>query len=204
MTKYEVFKKTVEKFQPGGTEGAFMLSAITEVDSRSFKVLLGRNLKYMKWWFSPVLWIGLIFFLTVVLGATIAFFMGVSVSTSPIAIFFILIGISCLYRDTIITVTSDGLDIYLLNSLFIFGVTTADDKVSLPFDRISCVKVKTGKVFQRTHFTFEFLHNDKMYRIKTTVANRLKMSEQAENLRRLFETLEEKQLYKKILENFKE
>lgn len=73
------------------------------------------------------------------------------------------------------------------------------DKFNLPYDKISSVKVKIGKVIKNTHFTFVFLHNNKKHKIKTNMRNKIwKMEEQEKNLEHLLEMLEKKQFYSKI------
>ena len=62
------------------------------------------------------------------------------------------------------------------------------DKFSLPFDKITNVKVSTGRF--NTAFTFEFLDEGNKYKIRNSVPNKnRKMNEQAENLKILLEEI---------------
>jgi hypothetical protein len=91
-------------------------------------------------------------------------------------------------RTTLISVTDKGLDFYFIESKNNLKYEVYD-KISLPYDMITNIKVKKGRF--NTGFTFEIAIEDKSYKIKTSVQNKnKKIKEQAENLKQLLETLE--------------
>ena len=185
MSKYSAFKNAIETFQSGAAD-APILMATTEVNDKGFKALLGRKLKW-----QPGISTGILiaaFAIIAVSAFSIALFG--NTGTPAFAAFVPMIVIIFLIRTTFVTIGDSGLDFYFadprLGSKYVVY-----DKLSLPYDKITNVKKRTGKF--NTGFVFEFSADGKTYKIKTTVPNKIKRTdEQAENLKRLLEVLEER------------
>ena len=192
MSKYQGFKEAIEAFQPGGAD-APILYATTEANEKSFKALSGRKLKL---WSSRttivILVCALIFIAASVVSAILTRQLGGTPVPAPAV--FVPMFILFLFRTTLVTIGDAGLNFYFLEIKF--GKYAVSDKISLPYDKISNVKVKVGKVFKHTHLTFHFDVNGKNHKIKISISNRMKkVQEQSENLKVLTETLEKKNLY---------
>jgi len=182
MSKHQALKNAIEGFQSGGADAPILYST-TEMNEKGFKALLGRKLQSRP---LPVaLWIGVFAIMAVSIVSTVAFRQaGVSTFGAFVPIFVVFFFI----RTTLISVGDQGLDFYFIESKR-GSKYAVYDKISLPYDRIANVKVKTGRF--NTHFTLEFSSEDKNYKIKTSVPNKnKKMQEQAENLKHLLEVLQ--------------
>jgi len=190
MSKNQAMKGVIKAFRPGGAD-APILYASTEVNEKSFKVLTGRKLKLWSTHTTILLAVCAIFLIAILFVATIL----TGPAAAPVPAVFTPLIIALLFRTTLITVTDTGLDFYFIESRF-GSKHVVSDKLSLPYDRISHVKIKVGKVFKNTYFTFEFLQDDKKYKIKTSMSNKMrKMKEQEENLKYLLEMLEKKHVH---------
>jgi hypothetical protein len=184
MSRYQVFKDAIETFQPGGAKSSILFST-TEVNEKGFQALLGRKIK----WRSMSISIAIITLAIIAASAITIIFFG-HTGTPSFAAFVPLFIIIFLFRTTLITVNDDGLDFYFIDSKF-GRKYVAYDKISLSYDMITNVKIRTGKF--NTGFTFEFSNGDKKYKIKTTVPNKMrKVSEQAENMKHILEMLEKR------------
>jgi len=190
MSKHQRLKNAIEAFQPGGADAPILYST-TEVNEKGFKALTGRKLTL--WSIHTTIAIVACFTFLIAISVVATILTGPGAATAP-AVFVPLI-IALLFRTTPIVIREGGLDFYFLESR-LSSKYVVSDKLSLPYDRISNVRVKTGSVFKNNRYvTFEFLHNDKKYKIKTSMANKMrKMQEQEENLNYLLEVLEKKQL----------
>ena len=185
MSKHQAFKDAIEVFQPGGADAPILYST-TEMNEKGFVALLGRKLK---WYWSAPITITIIAITIIATSAVVAIIGGTPQAT-PIAVFIPMFVIIFLYRTTLVAVNGNSLDFYFIDAK-LGSKYVVYDKINLPFDKITNVKVKIGKVFKNTHFTFEFLHEGKNYKIKTTIPNKMKkMKEQEENLKCLLEVLE--------------
>ena len=190
MSKHQVLKNAIEAFRPRGAD-APMLYATTELSDRSFKALIGRKIKF--WTIHYVASV------CIILGAIIfaAFiptliFGGPPVAgawAGPFAVLFLIL----ILRTTVIVVGDSGLDFYFVSSAF-GSKYTVYDHFTLPYDRISNVGIKPGAILKNNRYlTFEFLHEGKKYKIKTSMAKRMRrLPEQEENLKYLLEVLEKK------------
>ncbi|MCL2827328.1 MAG: hypothetical protein FWD99_01135 [Oscillospiraceae bacterium] len=190
MSKYQKIKNAIEAFQPDGANVPILYST-TEVNEKGFNALTGRKLKL--WSSRTTIAVVVCVIFLIAISAVATFLTGSGMASAPAA--FVPLFIALLFRTTPIAIRDDGLDFYFLESRLDFKYVVSD-KLSLPYDRISNVKMKTGSVFKNNrYFTFEFLHNDKKYRIKTSMSNKKrKMKEQEENLKYLLEVLEKKQI----------
>jgi len=193
MSKYQTLKDAIEAFQPGGSD-APILYASTEVNEKAFKVLAGRKLKLWTGNTTILMMVCFIFLAVVsVFAVFLNAYLGAATPAPTVAAFMPFI-VMLMFRTTFSTITDDGLNIYFIE--YRFGSKyVISDKLSLPYDSLSNVKVRVGKILRTTNFTFEFLHNNKKYRIRTSVPNRKrKMQEQEGNLKYLLEILEKKGL----------
>ena len=185
MSKHQAFRDAIEAFEPGAADAPILYST-TEVNEKGFRALLGRKATARP--FTVVVAVCVIAILVISTASTIAFG---QVSAPTFAAMFPVFFIFFFLRTTVIAVTEQGLDFYFVDAKR--GKQVAYDKMSLPFDRITNMKVRPGR--WNTSFTFEFLHEEKTYKIKTSVPNKMKkMAEQAENLKRLRAVLEQKHL----------
>jgi len=193
MSKYQTLKDAIEVFQPGGSD-APILYASTEVNEKAFKVLAGRKLKLWTGNTTILMVVCFVFLAAVsVFAVFLNAYLGAATPAPTVAAFMPFIVI-LLFRTSFITITDDGLNIYFIE--YRFGSKyVISDKLSLPFDSVSNVKIRVGKILRTTNFTFEILHNDKKYKVRTSVSNRKrKMGEQEENLAKLLELFEKKGL----------
>lgn len=192
MSKYQRFQNAIEGFQPG-SENAPILYVTTEVNEKGFKALSGRKLRLWASHTGVVLLVCACILVAASLAAVILTRQLGGTAVPAAAAFMPAFITVFLMRATLLTVTDVGLDFYFLEIKF--GGYAVSDKISLPYNRISRVKVKAGKVFKYTYFTFWFDDNGKSHKIKISVSNRVrKMQEQSENLNVLLETLERKYL----------
>ena len=186
MSKYQALENAIEAFQPSGVNAPILYSTV-EVNGKSFKALAGRKLKLWSIHTTILLAVCALFLIAVSVAAA---FLG----AAPAPAAFAPLSIAFLFRTTFITVTDQGFDFYFIEYRF-SSKYVVSDKLSLPYDRISNVKVKVGRVFKQTHVTFEFLHNDKKRKIKVSMPNRMrKMEEQEGNLSYLLGVLKQKRL----------
>jgi len=161
------------------------------VNEKSFRALTGRKLTLWSKHTTIVLLVSALI-LMVAMVATAFLSRHLGGTSAPAAAVFAPLFITFLFRTTLITVRNDSLDFYFIDNR-LGSSYVVSDKLNLPYDRISKVKVKVGRVFKNTHVTFEFLHNDKKYKIKTSIPNKMKkMQEQEGNLKHLLEMLEKK------------
>jgi hypothetical protein len=184
MEKYRIFKNAIETFQRGGADAPILYST-TEMNEKGFKSLLGRNIKM-----RPMAPIIMAFMLIIVITSalTIIFpgYSGTAGFTGFVPVWVIFFA----YRTTLITVGADGLSFYCIDSKF-GSKYVVYDSFSLPYDKITDIKIKSGRY--NTSFTFEFSNDDKKYKIKNYVTNKInKMDEQAQNIKYLKESLEKK------------
>ncbi|MCL1787478.1 MAG: hypothetical protein FWG38_05790 [Defluviitaleaceae bacterium] len=186
MPKHQALKDAIRDFSPGG-EDTPVLYSTTEVNERGFKKLLGRNLKSRP--ISNAVWV---FALIIMVGSVALTIMFGTAGTPAFGGFVPIFVIFFVFRTTVISAGDKGLELYFVeakwNSRYM-----AYDKISLPYDRITSVKTKTGRF--NAHFTFVFSDEGKNYKIKTSVPNRdKKMEEQAGNLKHLKNALQQKNL----------
>jgi len=178
MSKYQALKDAIEEFSSGGADVPVVLSSI-EVNEKGFKALLGRKLKSRPT-SSPTVLAGLIALFIFAASTTATATLGAAAAPSYAAFFPVVI-IFLTQRSTLISAAGDGYDFYFIESKT-GSRFVVYDKLSLPFEKIKNVKVKTGRF--NTALTFEFLHEGKEYKIRHTVPNKnRKMNEQAENLK---------------------
>jgi len=185
MSKHQALRDAIIEFQPGGADAPILYSSI-EMNEKSLKALLGRKLKPR----HKSLYIALLIWAFVIIAASSVVIIAFGQVGAPSFAAFVPLFIIILIRTTIISVTDDGLDFYFIEakrgSKFVVY-----DKLSLPYDRMTNVKVRAGRF--NTSFTFEFTSEDKKYKLKTTVPNKLKkMNEQAENQKQLLEKVSHK------------
>ena len=187
MSKYQALQNAIEAFQPGGA-GVPIVYSTTEVNEKSFKALAGRKLN---WKVNSTVWLWVI--LIVIVSITTASIISFGFNGTPAFIsFFPLFFVIFFIRSTLVSVGEDSLDIYFLEAT-IGSNYVVNDKLNLPYDKIKNVKVRAGK--RNTHLTFEFEIDGKAYKLKTSMANKMKkMPEQSESLKQLLEVLESKQL----------
>ena len=184
MSKHQTLKNAIEAFQPGGADVP-ILYATTEVNEKGFRALLGRKLKSQ--FISAAVWVWIVVIMAAASVLTVAFG---QTGAPSFAAFLPMLIIIFFMRTTLISVSDQGLDFYFAEAKR-GSKYVVYDKMSLPYDRIINMKVKTGRF--NTGFTFTVSDGDKSYKIKTSVPNKdKKMNEQAENLKHLLEVLEKR------------
>jgi len=180
MSKYQVLKNTVESSQPGSSSAPILYST-TELNEKGFKALLGRKVKSRP---LTAIVIVAIIILAISTASTIVFNQA---GAPTFAAFVPMFVVFFFYRTTLITVNDKGIDFYFIDAKR-GSKYVVYDKMSLPYDKITDVNVKTGRF--NTSITFVVPYEGKQYKIKTTVPNKQrKMTEQAENLKQLLEVL---------------
>jgi len=187
MLKYEALKNAIKDFQPDTTDAPIVYSA-TEVNSKSFKALLGRNLKSIPVHFIE--WIIVIATVVAVVALTTAVYGQVGAPSFGgffggfIAVYIFIY----LQRTTAISVSDTNLELYFIYSK-LWSKFAVYDKISLPYDKITNVKIKRG-IFN-TSFRFEFTIDEKNYKMRIVAPNKnRRMTEQAENLKHLLGAVE--------------
>jgi len=187
VSKYQAMKSAIEEFQPGGGNAPILYST-TEMNDKAFKSLAGRKLK--TWSIHTVVLIAACVIFLVAISLADVFFGG-NLGARPAPAVFVPFIVIFMFRTTLITVTDNGFEFYFLESKWASYVVY--DKMSLPYDKITNVTVKTRKF--NTYFTFEIpnaIEGKRNYKIKTTVPNKMrKMDEQAENLKLMLAKVEE-------------
>ena len=188
MSKHQVLKNAIEAFQPGGADAPFLYTT-TEMNQKSFQALIGRKVK--GWSIHYVVAICIIIAAVSLVVTVPAILLREQAIPPAFGGIFAPLFVILYLRSTLISVTDEGLDFYFASSAF-GSKYTVYDKFTLPYDRISNVRVKTGKILKNNRYlTFEFQNNGKTYKIKTSLANRMRrMQEQEGNLRYLLEVLE--------------
>jgi|GEM_PF-1471960 len=192
MSKYQRFKDAIEAFQPGGADAPIVYATL-EVNEKGFKALAGRKLKLWSRHTNAVITVCILILAAAVIASAIMTRQlgGTSV---PAPVVFTPLFVYFLFRPTLLTITNAGVDVYVLEYKF-GSKPLVSDKLSLPFDRLSDVKVKVGKDFKNTHFAFCFDDNGKTRKVKISVSHRMrKVQEQEGNLKILLEALEREQL----------
>ena len=185
MSKYQAMKEAVEIFQPNAAEAPFLYSML-EVNEKGFQVLLGRKVK------PPPFFAAAFIFVLIIIAVTILSIISFIYKWTPLVSFMpsyiiLFITVFYYYRKTLIFISENGLDFYFIESK-LGSKYIAYDKISLSYYRITNIKIKTGKY--NTNITFEFSKENKSYKIKAAVPNKVKkMNEQAENFKYLFEAL---------------
>ena len=186
-SKYQALKDAIIEFSPGGADAPVVFSSI-EVNEKGFKALLGRNLKSRP--ISSPLVLACIIALFIFAASTAATVMIGAVAAPSYAAFIPVFIVYITHRSALISATGDGFDFYFIESKT-GSRFVVYDKFSLPFDKITNVKVSTGRF--NAALTFEFLHEGKEYKIRNSVPNKKrKMNEQAENLKILLEEVSHK------------
>ena len=182
MSKYQALQNAIALFLPGGAD-APILHCTTEVNEKGFQALLGRKLKSRP--LPAAVWIAAFALMAVSVASIIAFAQtGASTFCAFVPVFVVLFFI----RTTFVSVGEAGLDFYFAESAR-GSKYAVYDKISLPYDKVTGVRVRAGRF--NTSLTFAFTAEGKTYKIKTTVPNKdKKMKEQAENLKYLLEALE--------------
>jgi ribosomal protein L21E len=183
--KYQSLKDAIEAFEPGGANAPILYST-TEVNEKSFKALAGRKISLWPKNTAILIVIYAVLFVTFTAGLTILT-SALGGTATPYFAFVFPVFLIFLYRETLITITDDGLNFYFLERRF-FTKYVVSDKLSLPFDRIDSAKVKTGRF--NTRVTFTFTDEGKSYKITTSMPNKNKnLQEQAEHLKRLLDAI---------------
>ena len=183
MSKYETFKNAIETFIASGLDAPILHSTMV-VNDRSFRALLGRKIAPEPW---PITWLAILIFAV----SSISFFISGAASTVPVGVFLPLVIIFIFYRQTLIAVRDEGLDFYFVNKFK--TKATVYDKMSLPYNKITKTKVRSGKL--NTYLTLEFSIDNKKYKIKTYMPNKnKKMAQQAENLKYLHDVIAKNKL----------
>ena len=190
MTRYQSFQNAIEAYQPGAAALPIVFFT-TELNEKGFKALTGRKLK----WSLPVfIIIGIaIIILFSAIAAIFSVFGGHPGGAGGASgAIFVAIILPVILRSTLITAGAEGLDFYYVKTGF-GSKCTVYDKMSLPYDRLTGVRVKRGKVFKNTQFIFEFMDGDKKIKIKTTANNRMrKVDEHIGNLEHLLGVLKQR------------
>ena len=186
MSIYQGFKDGIEAFQPGGSNAPILFST-TVRDDKVFRALLGRKLNSRPT--SVLEWV----FAIAVIIATVALVLAIGGSGAPpsfggfAAVFYIMYFI----RTSLVSVGERGLDVYFTEKKR--GQFFVYDKLTLPYDKITNVKIRRGPF--NTSFRFKFSHEGKTYKLAVSVANKKRnIEEQADNLTYLHEALEKRQL----------
>ena len=194
MQNHSVFKNAIETFQSANTDSPILLSVTTR-DDKAFKVLLGRKLQSRP--FSVLEWVATILLIVAVVVALVALSAGGASAGAGGAFggIFAALYVSYFLRTSLISVSADGLDFYFAEKRR-GSKYVVYDKMSLPYDKITNVKVRRGPF--NTSFRFELSNDGKKYKLATSVPNKKrKIVEQAGHLNSLLEVLEQKNLYSK-------
>jgi len=189
MTRYQKFQNAIEAFEPGAGSAPIVCTN-TEVNEKMFRLLAGRKLKLWTSGTTAVLCVSVLLLLAIsVLNAIVWRNAG---GAAPASAVFVPMIIIYLLRTTLVTVDQNGLNFYFIEIRFGADYVVSD-KMSLPFDQIVGMKVKTGKVLKNTHFTFTVMQNGKVRKIKTSTSAKMrKVPEHPEHLKSLLQTLESK------------
>jgi len=179
------FRDALNAFEPGAGEGAFVCTN-TEINDRILNALADRKLRLWTSGTTVVILVSLLIVLaTAVLAAVLT---TTSAGVAPAPIMFVFL-IPLLLRTTFITITDSGLNFYFLE-IKLGSKYVISDKLFLPFDQITNVRIKTGKVFKNTQIIFDVMINGKQRKLKTTAAHRVrKMPEYQDNLQALLQAL---------------
>ena len=182
MSKHQTFKNAIEAFQPGRADAPILYSTV-EVNEKGFQALLGRKAKPRP--MSVSIWISILIIIAI---SVVTPMVAGHAGTPTFAAFIPLFVLFFCFRTTLIAVGEKGLDFYFIEPKP--GSTyAAYDKISLPYDRITNVKVRTGRF--NTSFTFTFSSETKNYKINASIPNKMKkVKEHSENLKRLLEAFE--------------
>ena len=189
MSKNQEFRNAIVAFDTDAADAPILYST-TELNEKGFKALLGRRTKAQ---FIPT--VAAILAIAFLIGATIGVLAGGAPGATPTASLVpLIIVLLFLYRTTFIAVGDEGLDFYfLMHNLG--SKYVVDDKMSLPYDKLTNVKKRAGRF--NTSFVFEFSHNEKKFKIKTSMPNKRKNApEQAENMKILHDILIKRGLLK--------
>ena len=186
MNKTERLKNALELFQPGNTDTPILLS-VTQRNDKAFKALLDRKLKsspvyFLEWIVAGALLIGVIAFL-------IAFTAPGAINGGSFGGGAAALYVLHTYKNTLITAREGGIDFYFTENKFGSKDYIVYDKITLPYDRITNLRVKKGRF--NTSFRFEFEHGGKTVKIVTTVSNKKrKLEDQGVNLNSFLEKVE--------------
>jgi len=183
MNKTEKLKNALELFQPGSADTPILLSA-TQHNDKAFRALLGRKAKY-----SPVHSLEWILAGAVII-AIIAFIVGFhnahAGAGGSLGGLFTALYIMYFHRTTLIAADERGIDFYYAEKIFARKEYVVYEKITLPYDRITNMKVKKGRF--NTTFRFEFSHKGKTIKLVTHVPNKKrKLEEQGANLNSFLE-----------------
>jgi len=189
MTRYQKFQAAIEAFEPGAGNTPIVCTT-TEVNEKVFNILAGRKLKLWTTGSTVVLLVSALILLAATVVNAIAWRNVGGAAPAPAV--FIPVVIMLLLRTTLVTFDENGLNFFFLEIRF--GGYRVSDKMTLPFDQITGMKVKPGAVLKRnTYFTFIVTQNGKTRKIKTSTSAKLrKVPEQQDNLKELLQTLENK------------
>ena len=191
MTRYEKFQAAIEAFEPGAGNTPIVCTN-TEVNERVFRQLAGRKLKLWTRGTTVTLLISML----IVLAAAFLTILATQHAggSAPTAGIFIPWVIVLLFRTTLVTVDQNGLNFYFIEIRLGSGYVVTD-KMTLPFDQIVSMKVKTGKRSKNAHFVFTVMQNGKARKFKTSASGKMhKVPEQTEHLNALLQVLENKNL----------
>ena len=178
------FRDALEAFEPGAGNATFVCTN-TEVNDRILNALAGRKLRLWTSGTTVVIVVSLLIVLaTAVLAAVLT---TTSAGAAPAPIMFVFL-IPFLLRTTLITITDSGLSFYFLDIKL--GKYAISDKLVVPFEQITSIHIKTGKVFKNTHVTLGVMVNGKARKLKTSAARRMRnMPEHQDNLQALLQAL---------------
>ena len=190
MNKSQRLKIALEAFQKGSENNPFLLSSTVRND-RAFKALLGRKVKSspvcaLEWIVAGVLLIAVIAFLFV-------FTQPGAVNGGGFGGTAAVLWVIYYYRNTLITANEEGIEFYFTVNKFLSRDYITYDKFTLPYERITNLKLKKGRF--NTTFRFEFEHQGKTLKVVTAVPNRKRNLENQEvNLSSFLEKVESLQI----------
>ncbi|MCL2446006.1 MAG: hypothetical protein FWD06_04505 [Oscillospiraceae bacterium] len=189
MSTYEKFQQAIEEFEPGASNTRIVQTQ-TELNEKTFTALAGRKLKL---WTGnttkTILSCGLVWLATAILVALLTSGAAGGAYTGM----WIGLMVIFLFRSTLLTVSDGGLNIYFLEIRLTSAKFVVSDKLTLPFDQMINVSVKTGQVFKNTQITMDFLLDGKPRKVKLTAPHRArKAPEHDENLQALLNMLQAK------------
>lgn len=174
MNKTQRLKNALEAFQSNSADTPILLS-VTQHNDKAFKALLGRKAKskpvhYLEWVLAGVVFI---------IGLGFGFFMHNAFTGGGFGGLFAMLYIIYLNRYTLIAAGEGGVDFYYTERKFASKDYIVYDKVTIPYDKITNLKVKRGRF--NTTLRFQFPHDGKTIKMITSVYNKKRHLEEQEN-----------------------
>lgn len=189
MSNYEKFQQAIEAFEPGANTN-HIVQAQTELNEKTFTALAGRKLSLWTGNTTKTLVICLLVWFCFVVLVTV---LTRAVVGGAFAGAWTGLMIIWMFRTTLITLDSNGMNLYFLEIRMTSAKFVVSDKLFLPYDQMTNMQIKTGRVFKNTHIIIEFLLDGKPRKVKLSAPQRVrKAPEHEENLHAMLSKLQSK------------